>query len=61
LKPGVPPNVARQAKQVRQSKREVSVRNLFLGVVVAVAMVCAGASIAMAGPHGCYSSHCGKR
>jgi hypothetical protein len=36
-------------------------RNLLIGVVVAAAMVLgAGASSGVAGPHGCYSSHCGK-
>jgi hypothetical protein len=36
-------------------------RNLILGIVVAAALVlCAGMSIGVAGPHGCYSSHCGK-
>ena len=36
-------------------------RNLFLGIVVAAALVLgAGGSIVVAGPHGCYSSHCGK-
>ena len=40
--------------------REVLMRNLFAGVVVAIVLLGIGASVSRAGPHGCYSSHCGK-
>jgi hypothetical protein len=39
---------------------EVLMRNLLASVALAVTLCCMGASISAAGPHGCYSSHCGK-
>jgi hypothetical protein len=45
---------------VRAIAREVLMRNLFACVVVAIALLGIGASASLAGPHGCYSTHCGK-
>jgi hypothetical protein len=35
-------------------------RSLFTSVVLAVMVLTAATSASLAGPHGCYSSHCGK-
>ena len=40
--------------------REPSMRQLLAGLVVAATLVGGGLAPAAAGPHGCYSSHCGK-
>jgi hypothetical protein len=42
------------------SPREVRMRNFFTGVIVALMVLAAATSVSQAGPHGCYSSHCGK-
>ena len=30
-------------------------------LTLALAMICLNSAASFAGPHGCYSSHCGKR